>query len=106
MKAKIAILLAALTVGSAISAWSQSAVVVQPTQQLTYDIQPFPFGPQLDVLPVVTADGYTIQMTLIPTITEFLGYDDQGPFVPQGSLMNRTASAPLPHFRLRQVPTS
>ena len=32
-------------------------------------------GPVLDVLPYVSADGYTIQMTIIPTIKEFLGYD-------------------------------
>ncbi len=35
----------------------------------------FELGPVLDVVPHVLADGYTIQMTLIPTLTEFLGYD-------------------------------
>ncbi len=32
------------------------------------------FGPTLDVIPSVLADGYTIALTVIPTVTEFLGY--------------------------------
>jgi len=37
--------------------------------------EPFELGPVLDVIPYVLADGYTIQMTLVPTLTEFHGYD-------------------------------
>ena len=33
------------------------------------------FGPVLDVMPYVSSDGYTIQMTIIPTVKEFIGYD-------------------------------
>jgi type II secretory pathway component GspD/PulD (secretin) len=73
-----------------------------------------PIGPTLDVIPYVSADGFTIQMTIIPTITEFLGYDDPGAFVPQaqsvggvgGAALPITAVLPLPHFRVRQVTTS
>ena len=72
-----------------------------------------PFGPVLDVIPYVSADGYSIQMTIIPTITEFLGYDDPGAFVPQaqsvgGSSIGLPLSAvlPLPKLRVRQVTTS
>jgi general secretion pathway protein D len=68
-----------------------------------------PFGPVLDVLPTVNADGYTIQMTILPTITEFVGYDDPGPFVPQavaGGGQTITSVLPLPHFRVRQVTTT
>jgi general secretion pathway protein D len=75
--------------------------------------QPVPLGPQLDVLPTVSADGYSIQMTLMPTFVEFLGYDDPGPFIPQaqsaaGNTLGQplTAILPLPKFRLRQVITS
>jgi type II secretory pathway component GspD/PulD (secretin) len=32
------------------------------------------FGPTLDVTASVLADGYTIALTVIPTVTEFLGY--------------------------------
>jgi general secretion pathway protein D len=80
-----------------------------------FNTQPLPFGPTLDVIPYVSADGFTIQMTIIPTITEFLGYDDPGAFVPQaqsvsggvgGAAVPLRAQLPLPHFRLRQVTTS
>jgi beta-lactamase regulating signal transducer with metallopeptidase domain len=37
--------------------------------------EPFELGPILDVVPYVQADGQTIQMTVIPTLTEFIGYD-------------------------------
>jgi len=89
--------------------------VVAP--QVNYDVQVLPFGPTLDVIPYVSADGFTIQMTIIPTITEFLGYDDPGAFVPSAAaisggagvnLANQTLTAtlPLPKFRLRQITTS
>src|SRR5207245_11077241 len=81
----------------------------------TYTTQVLPFGPTLDVIPYVSADGFTIQMTIIPTITEFLGYDDPGGFVPQaqsvsggggGAAIPIVGQLPLPHLRLRQVTTS
>jgi general secretion pathway protein D len=50
-----------------------------------------------------------VQMTLIPSVTEFIGYDDPGSFVPVASVPSGgtiTSVLPLPHFRLRQVVTS
>jgi general secretion pathway protein D len=81
------------------------------TAQIGYTTQSFPLGPTLDVVPYVSADGFTIQMTIIPTIVEFLGYDDPGAFVPTTLLQasgtsSATGTLPLPHFRLRQVTTS
>ena len=81
---------------------------IQPTTEA------FELGPVLDVVPSISADGYTVQMTLIPTLKEFLGYDDPGQFVAQiqsasGSTGGSTpllAPTPLPKFRLRQVATS
>jgi general secretion pathway protein D len=77
-----------------------------PTTQLST-------GPVLDVIPYVSADGYTIQMTILPTIVEFLGYDDPGPFLPQvqsvaGSAVGvpLTSVLPLPRTRVRYVMTS
>lgn len=71
---------------------------IQPTTA------PVPIGPTLDVIPHVSADGYTIQMNLLPTVTEFLGYDDPGQFrAVVGAL---AAPIPLPKFRIRQVVTS
>ena len=61
----------------------------------------------------MSADEYSVQMTIIPTVTEFLGYDNPGQFVPQALVSAGTAQStpltavlPLPHFRLRQVVTS
>jgi len=82
---------------------------------LNYSTSILPFGPTLDVVPYVSADGFTIQMTIIPTITEFLGYDDPMGFVPQaqsvsggagGAAIPIVGQLPLPHLRLRQVTTS
>ena len=82
---------------------------------VNYPTITLPFGPTLDVIPYISADGYTIDLTLIPSYTEFLGYDDPGAFVPQaqsatsgqsGVAPALTASLPLPHFRVRQVTTT
>jgi len=81
------------------------AVFTTPITQL------LPFGPTIDVVPYVSADGSTIQMTIIPTVSEFAGYDFKtaAVFVPQtitGSGQSVTSVLPLPTFRLRQVTTS
>jgi general secretion pathway protein D len=85
--------------------------VVTPT--ITYNTSPFGLGPALDVMPTVSADGYSIQMVLIPTILEFLGYDNPGAFVPTaeaaaGSTIGTpiVAVLPLPRFRVREVVTT
>ena len=79
--------------------------VIQPTTE------PLSFGPVLDVVPYVSADGFSIQMTIIPTLTEFIQYDDPGPFAVQaqgvgGGSTPLVAQLPLPHFRVRQLVTS
>ena len=74
--------------------------------------QVIPFGPTLDVIPYVTSDEVSIKLTLIPTYTEFVGYDDPGAFVPQiivasgANIASRTAVLPLPRIRVRQVATT
>jgi general secretion pathway protein D len=77
--------------------------------------EPFEIGPVLDVIPYVNADGYTIQLTILPTLKEFLGYDDPGDFVAQVQSVGASGPAdanaltqptPLPRFRLRQVATT
>lgn len=74
--------------------------------------QSLPTGPTLDVIPYVSADGHSIQMTLIPSVVEFIGYDES-PFrnSAQGGAGNTLGNAqnfdqPLPRVRLRQVVTS
>lgn len=78
---------------------AQALATVQPS---TVSI---PLGPTLDVLPHVSADGYTIQLNLIPTITEFLGYDPN-PYRAQVGNVNNLPDYPLPHFRVRQITTT
>jgi general secretion pathway protein D len=78
-----------------------------------YSTTTLPFGPVLDVLPSVSSDGFSIQMVLIPTYTEFVGYDSPGAFVPQAQSVSGStigvplvAVLPLPHFRIRQAVTT
>jgi general secretion pathway protein D len=100
--------------GAGTGAGLGGTVVQNTSPTINYGTSTLPFGPTLDVVPYVSADGYTIQMTLIPTITEFLQYDNPGGFVPQvqgissvgGASQPLTAQLPLPHFRIRQVTTS
>ena len=65
------------------------------------------FGPSLDVIPYVGADGYTIELSLLPQITEFLGYEDSSfeasTFV--GSQVVVKQAIPLPRRRTRSLQT-
>ena len=72
-----------------------------------------PTGPTLDVIPYVSADGYTVQMTMIPSILDFLGYGN--PDIPdaaryeasiQAQVGNARSPIPLPRILVRQVTTS
>ena len=87
--------------------------VVSSAPTINYITQPIPLGPILDVIPYVSADDVSIQMTIIPGYTEFIGYDDPGAFVPQiqavsGNQVGQplTATLPLPRLRARTVTTS
>jgi len=76
--------------------------------------EPVELGPVLDVVPYVSADGYTVQMTIIPTLKEFVGYDLETAKLFQAQAQSvggavgspLTTTTPLPIFRLRQVVTS
>jgi len=64
-------------------------------------------GPMLDVTPTAKADGSAVELQWRFTFTEFLGYDDPGPFVPSnaGSQGAKTG-VPLPRSRQRMVQNS
>ena len=115
MTKRILILTAAMILGGATFTRAQvvppSGVgsVIQPIAE------PYELGPTLDVVPYVSADGYTVQLTIIPTIKEFVGYDlesgkifsTQAQSVGGGAAGNPLVQEqPLPIFRLRQVVTS
>ena len=46
------------------------------TNAMTPQTSELATGPVLDVVPYVLSDGYTINLTLMPSLTEFLGYDE------------------------------
>lgn len=62
-------------------------------------------GPQLDVLPYVNSDGYTIEMSLAPQITEFLGYEEStfeaAVFAAGGNVVR--SAVPMPRIRTRNL---
>jgi general secretion pathway protein D len=64
-------------------------------------------GPVLDVVPYVLSDGYTINLTLIPSFTEFNGYDNP-PNIPNVTSGLNVVQLPvvLPDFTVRQVITT
>jgi general secretion pathway protein D len=86
----------------------QAQVVQQAVQTsaITPNQQQVEIGPVLDVIPVVLSDGYTINLTLIPSLTEFNGYDTP-PSIPGVSVAN-VVMVPtiLPDFTVRQVVTT
>jgi len=59
------------------------------------------FGPVIDVIPVVDADGYTIWLTVIVTIREFLGYDPTTETVKVVGDDGNVQSMPKPQPRFR-----
>ena len=83
----------------------QAQVVQQAVQTsaITPNQQQVEIGPVLDVIPVVLSDGYTINLTLIPSLTEFLDYDTP-PSIPGVNVAN-VVQVPtiLPRFTVRQV---
>jgi type II secretory pathway component GspD/PulD (secretin) len=81
---------------------------IQPgTSAITFTTQPVETGPILDVVPYVLSDGYTINLALIPSLTDFNGYDTP-PIIPSvtGTLNVVQLPVILPNFTIRQVVTT
>ena len=87
-----------------------SAQVLQQPQAIPAAVPttaPIPFGQVLDVVPYVSADGYTIQINIVPTFTEFLGYDQDSARLVRAVIPGvPVQDTPLPRYRVRQVATS
>jgi type II secretory pathway component GspD/PulD (secretin) len=62
-------------------------------------------GPILDAVAYVLADGYTINLAAIPSLTEFLGYDQPTNATPPNAAAagKMDARKILPDFRVRQA---
>jgi general secretion pathway protein D len=74
---------------------------------ITVNQQQVETGPVLDVVPYVLSDGYTINLTLIPSLTDFNGYDAP-PNIPNVTSGLNVVQLPvvLPDFTIRQVITT
>ena len=88
---------------------TQAQVVQQAVQTsaITFDVQQVETGPVLDVVPYVLSDGYTINLALIPSLTDFNGYSTP-PSIPSVTAGLNVVQLPivLPDFTVRQVVTT
>jgi type II secretory pathway component GspD/PulD (secretin) len=100
------LIVAAALLGAVDVAQSQVVNNTPTPSALVPNQQQVEVGPILDVVPYVLSDGYTINLTLIPSLTEFDGYDP-APVVPGVTVAN-VVSVPtvLPKFSVRQVITT
>lgn len=94
----------------AASAYAQNNTFTPGTSAISPITQSVETGPILDVVPYVLADGYTINLALIPSDTEFQGYAT--PNLPQltagqvGNLNVVLLPTVLPIFTVRQLVTT
>ncbi len=63
------------------------------------------FGITLDVMPTIAKDKSSVSMTLIPKVTEFLGYEKPDELSDYDKNLKR-AQFPLPHWRERGMSTA
>ncbi len=80
--------------------------IVIPTPSVPTAFKTREIGVILNVTPTVGADGYTINMTLVPEVSAFLGMLDYSPDVSFGSLGSQTYKIWQPLFETRNLTTS
>jgi type II secretory pathway component GspD/PulD (secretin) len=92
----------------AVSTPAQAQVVQNNVGQaaITPIQQQVEVGPVLDVVPCVLSDGFTINLTLIPSLTEFAGYDTPPPIPGVNNASVVQVPTILPDFIVRQVITT
>lgn len=75
---------------------------------ITPTVQQVETGPILDVVPYVLSDGYTINLTLIPSLIEFQGYQAPPSLngFSTGGLNVVLLPTALPQFSVREVTTT
>ena len=100
-------LLACCAVFVAAPAMAQVVQQAVQTSAITFTTQTVETGPVLDVVPYVLSDGYTVNLTLIPSDTEFNGYDIP-PSIPSVTANLNVVQLPivLPDFSVREVVTT
>jgi general secretion pathway protein D len=105
---QIAGLLTLPAVGAAVAAHGQVNTFQPGVSAITPEVQQIETGPILDVLPDVLSDGYTINLTLIPSLIEFTGYQQPpslGSFSTAGLNVVLLPTA-LPEFSVREITTT
>lgn len=105
---RIVSLMALPALGTAFTASAQINTVTPGVSAITPQVQQVETGPILDVLPDVLSDGYTINLTLIPSLIEFTGYQTPpslGQFT-TGGLNVVLLPTVLPQFSVREVTTT
>src|SRR5450432_2634580 len=70
--------------------------VAAGTSSINPQTQQVETGPVLDVVPYVLSDGYTINLTLIPSLVDFAGYATPPPVA--------TVSGAIPNVNVVQLP--
>lgn len=95
--------MAALLLGGPVAAYAQIQAGTSSISPITQSVET---GPILDVVPYVLSDGYTINMALIPSDTEFAGYDNLVLPNVTGTLNVVQLPTVLPKFTVRQVVTT
>jgi general secretion pathway protein D len=101
-------LVALPAVGMVFSASAQVTTIAPGVSAITPTVQQVETGPILDVIPDVLSDGYTINLTLIPSLIEFTGYQNPpslGNFSSAGLNVVLLPTA-LPAFSVREITTT
>ena len=100
--------IAILAMGLAVGARAQVTTITPGVSAITPNTQQVETGPILDVVPYVLSDGYTINLTLIPSLVEFSGYQSPpslGTFSTSGLNVVLLPTV-LPQFSVREVTTT
>ena len=106
---------AVLTMGvlaTAGNAFGQAQTFQPGTSFVGFNTTQIELGPVLDVVPYVLSDGYTINLTLIPSVTQFNGYDNPAtagpPLQNAAAGVGNVVQSPivLPSFNIQQVITT
>jgi general secretion pathway protein D len=107
-KIAFATMAALAALGMAVTAHAQITSITPGVSAITPSVQQIETGPILDVVPDVLSDGYTINLTLIPSLIEFTGYQTPpslGSFSSSGLNVVLLPTA-LPEFSVREVTTT
>jgi beta-lactamase regulating signal transducer with metallopeptidase domain len=76
-------------------AGSDNSTVVPPYEKVES-------GPVLDVIPLVSSDGYTIDLRVIASVTEFLGYDKPTNSISAAPQSGTSVPTILPRFQVHK----